>query len=189
MEFLCRCSFLEIYNEQIFDLLDPASIGLSLREDIKKGVFVDGLLERDVGSARDAYRVGWITFGSLYFWVGEAWTVLPLVHGQTESHTNYKCAPGLKILNYLYTPWLKKIIWVIGVLRRTVVSDWRFDNLCGSHLQSQVVVLVSWKFKNPGERFDWSNEIAHQGFWIFNWLTLPLDSEDGFRTGGRNISH
>ncbi|XP_074616499.1 kinesin-like protein KIF15 isoform X1 [Acropora palmata] len=63
VEFLCRCSFLEIYNEQIFDLLDPASIGLSLREDIKKGVFVDGLLERDVGSARDAYRVlnsGWL---------------------------------------------------------------------------------------------------------------------------------
>ena len=34
--------------------------------------------------------------------------------------------------------WLKKIIWVIGVLRRTVVSDWRFDNLCRSHLQTQV---------------------------------------------------
>ena len=49
-------------------------------------------------------------------------------------------------------PWLKKIIWVIGVLSRTVVSDWRFDNLCGSHLQSQ-------------------------------------DSEDGFRTGCRNVSH
>ena len=32
--------------------------------------------------------------------------------------------------------WLKKIIWVIGVLRKTVVSDGRFDNLCGSHLQS-----------------------------------------------------
>lgn len=63
VEFLCRCSFLEIYNEQIFDLLDPASTGLSLREDIKKGVFVDGLLERDVASARDAYRVlnsGWL---------------------------------------------------------------------------------------------------------------------------------
>ena len=35
------------------------------------------------------------------------------------------------------------IIWVIGVLRRTVVGDWLFDNLCGSHLQSQVIVLVS----------------------------------------------
>ena len=26
----------------------------------------------------------------------------------------------------------------------------------GSHLQSQVLVLVSSKFKNPGEWFDWS---------------------------------
>ena len=38
-------------------MLDPASSGLALREDIKKGVFVDGLLERDIASARDAYRV------------------------------------------------------------------------------------------------------------------------------------
>ena len=59
--------------------------------------------------------------------------------------------------------WLKKIIWVIGVLRRTVVSDWRFDNLRGSHLQSQ-------------------------GFLIFNWLRLSLDSEDGFLTGCQNVS-
>lgn len=62
LEFLCRCSFLEIYNEQIFDLLDPASTGLPLREDIKRGVFVDGLLERDVTSARDAYRVQLVRF-------------------------------------------------------------------------------------------------------------------------------
>lgn len=62
---MCRCSFLEIYNEQIFDLLDPASMGLSLREDIKKGVFVDGLLERDVASARDAYRVCTLSYVKL----------------------------------------------------------------------------------------------------------------------------
>ena len=34
-----------------------------------------------------------------------------------------------------------------------------------------------------------TNQIVHQGFWIFNWLTLPLDPEDGFRTGCRNVSH
>ena len=63
MEFLARCSFLEIYNEQIFDLLDTASTtGLHLREDLKKGVFVDGLNVRDVQSAKGAYEVlqaGW----------------------------------------------------------------------------------------------------------------------------------
>nr|Q9GYZ0.1 RecName: Full=Kinesin-like protein KIF15; AltName: Full=Kinesin-related protein KRP180 [Strongylocentrotus purpuratus]AAG01844.1 kinesin-like protein KRP180 [Strongylocentrotus purpuratus] len=61
-EFLCRCSFLEIYNEQIYDLLDPASLGLHLRENMKKGVFVDGLIERAVASASEAYGVlqaGW----------------------------------------------------------------------------------------------------------------------------------
>ena len=57
VEFLCRCSFLEIYNEQVYDLLDPTSTGLQLRENIKRGVFVDGLIERSVTSACDAYQV------------------------------------------------------------------------------------------------------------------------------------
>ena len=30
------------------------------------------------------------------------------------------------------------IVWVSVLLNRTIVnSDWRFDHLCGSHLQSQ----------------------------------------------------
>ena len=35
------------------------------------------------------------------------------------------------------TSWLKMIIWVTEVLKRTVVGDWQFDNVCGSrgHLQ------------------------------------------------------
>jgi len=52
--------------------------------------------------------------------------------------------------------WLKKIIWVIGVLRRTVAGNWRFEKLCRRHLQSQMIVLVSQKFKNTGEQFGWS---------------------------------
>ena len=42
-EYLVRCSYLEIYNEQIMDLLEPTSINLHIREDIKKGVYVEGL--------------------------------------------------------------------------------------------------------------------------------------------------
>ncbi|XP_057291417.1 kinesin-like protein KIF15 isoform X3 [Hydractinia symbiolongicarpus] len=63
VEFLARCSFLEIYNEQVFDLLEPSTASLHLRENIKKGVFVEGLAERDVSSAKDAYSVlqaGWL---------------------------------------------------------------------------------------------------------------------------------
>jgi len=63
MEFLCKCAFLEIYNEQVYDLLDPASTGLHLRENMKHGVYVDGLSEVGVASAREAYQVlttGWV---------------------------------------------------------------------------------------------------------------------------------
>ncbi|XP_059164897.1 kinesin-like protein KIF15 isoform X2 [Physella acuta] len=62
-QFLCRCSFLEIYQEQIFDLLDPASQGLHLRENMNKGVFVDGLIEQVICNPSDAYQVlimGWL---------------------------------------------------------------------------------------------------------------------------------
>ncbi|XP_067336732.1 kinesin-like protein KIF15 isoform X2 [Channa argus] len=60
--FLCKCSFIEIYNEQIYDLLDTASASLFLRENIKKGVFVEGAMEKFVNSAAEAYKVlsmGW----------------------------------------------------------------------------------------------------------------------------------
>lgn len=52
-EYLIRCSYLEIYNEQIMDLLDPSQINLHIREDIKKGVYVEGLQEEVVQSAND----------------------------------------------------------------------------------------------------------------------------------------
>ena len=57
VQFLCKCSFLEIYNEQVFDLLDPASKGLHIRENMKRGVFVDGLIEEAVANACEAYQV------------------------------------------------------------------------------------------------------------------------------------
>jgi hypothetical protein len=63
VEFLCKCSFLEIYNEQVYDLLDSASSGLHLRENMKHGVYVDGLTETSVLSAKEAYQVlatGWV---------------------------------------------------------------------------------------------------------------------------------
>ncbi len=46
----------------MFDLIDAASCGLHLRENMKHGVYVDGLLETSVSSAREAYEVlsmGW----------------------------------------------------------------------------------------------------------------------------------
>ena len=60
---------------------------------------------------------------------------------------------------------------VIGLLRRTIVGEWRFDNLYGSRFQSQVIVLVSWRFKNPGELFDWSMDRVAVGKRVM-WLAL-----------------
>ncbi|KAA8544392.1 hypothetical protein F0562_022404 [Nyssa sinensis] len=56
IKFTCKCSFLEIYNEQILDLLDTSSINLQVREDTKKGVYVENLTEVEVTSARDVIQ-------------------------------------------------------------------------------------------------------------------------------------
>lgn len=53
----CKCSFLEIYNEQITDLLDPSSTNLQLREDVKKGVYVENLTECEVHTVGDILRL------------------------------------------------------------------------------------------------------------------------------------
>jgi hypothetical protein len=44
-EFLVKCSYFEIYNEHIMDLLNPENGNLLIRENIKKGVYVEGLTE------------------------------------------------------------------------------------------------------------------------------------------------
>ncbi|KRX94445.1 Kinesin-like protein KIF15, partial [Trichinella pseudospiralis] len=54
---LCKCSFVEMYNEQLYDLLDATTSKLALRESVKLGVFVEGLSEVTVCSAADAYKV------------------------------------------------------------------------------------------------------------------------------------
>ena len=55
----CKCSFYEVYNERVFDLLDNSGsqTGLNIREDQKKGVYVDGIIEEVVNSPVDAGKV------------------------------------------------------------------------------------------------------------------------------------
>ncbi|KAJ0235741.1 Kinesin-like protein KIN-12B [Hirschfeldia incana] len=53
LSYQCRCSFLEIYNEQITDLLDPTQKNLMIREDVKSGVYVEDLTEGKVKNLQD----------------------------------------------------------------------------------------------------------------------------------------
>eukprot|EP01035_Chromulina_nebulosa_P016848 gene16848-22333_t len=55
MRFLVRASYLQIYNEQISDLLKPERSNLTIREDKRRGVFVDGLSEWVVRSPAEIY--------------------------------------------------------------------------------------------------------------------------------------
>ncbi|PKI50229.1 hypothetical protein CRG98_029302 [Punica granatum] len=57
LKYNCKCSFLEIYNEQVTDLLDPSSTNLLLREDVKKGVYVENLSEFEVQTVGDIVRL------------------------------------------------------------------------------------------------------------------------------------
>ncbi|GAQ78682.1 Kinesin-like protein [Klebsormidium nitens] len=54
-KYLVRASYLQIYNEVISDLLKPERTNLTIREDKKKGVFVEGLSEWVVRSPAEIY--------------------------------------------------------------------------------------------------------------------------------------
>ncbi|GAB4837956.1 hypothetical protein Ancab_027484 [Ancistrocladus abbreviatus] len=57
LKYSCKCSFLEIYNEQITDLLAPSSTNLLLREDVRKGVYVENLSEFEVHAVGDILKL------------------------------------------------------------------------------------------------------------------------------------
>ncbi|CAA7404749.1 unnamed protein product [Spirodela intermedia] len=57
LNFQCHCSFLEIYNEQITDLLNPSQRNLQIREDVRIGVYVDCLSEEYVCNIKDVAQL------------------------------------------------------------------------------------------------------------------------------------
>ncbi|KAI3505973.1 hypothetical protein L1887_28326 [Cichorium endivia] len=57
LKYSCKCSFLEIYNEQITDLLEPSSTNLQVREDLKEGVYVENLTEYNVKTVDEVLKL------------------------------------------------------------------------------------------------------------------------------------
>ena len=55
--FTLKCSMIEIYNENIFDLLEVQSPACSLREDAKRGIFVYGSTEKVIANPTEALRI------------------------------------------------------------------------------------------------------------------------------------
>lgn len=55
VNYLVRASYLQIYNEVISDLLKPENKNLMIREDTKRGVYVEGLSEWVVRTPADVY--------------------------------------------------------------------------------------------------------------------------------------
>ena len=54
LQHLVKTSYLEIYNEQIMDLLNPSSISsLHMREGINQGVYIENLIEETVLDVTD----------------------------------------------------------------------------------------------------------------------------------------
>ena len=49
-----RGSYVEVYNEELRDLLDPAPKKLHIREDATRGIFVDGARQVSLTSVEDA---------------------------------------------------------------------------------------------------------------------------------------
>ena len=49
---VCRCSFYEIYNEHVYDLIVPEEerVSLNVREASGKGIFLEGLSEIEVSA-------------------------------------------------------------------------------------------------------------------------------------------
>lgn len=57
VKFYCKCSFVEIYNETVFDLLEQSSPPCLLREDPEKGVYLEGSTIETIVNSHQAYQL------------------------------------------------------------------------------------------------------------------------------------
>ncbi|PKU85517.1 Kinesin-like protein NACK1 [Dendrobium catenatum] len=68
-EFLVRMSYMEIYNEEINDLLAPEHRKLQIHESLERGIYVDGLKEEIVTSPDQVLEL--VEFGESHRHIGE----------------------------------------------------------------------------------------------------------------------
>ena len=86
--------------------------------------------------------------------------------------------------NSTYNSSSSEIVQVRTVLKRTVVGDWRFDNLSGSHLQSQVTRLWRWPaqvVETKKQENEWINKKKYSQLkaWPITFAPLKKNTEIG----------
>ena len=112
---------------------------------------------------------------------------IPTIH-QKRHKTWRTLLHGNNSNNNINKSRLSLILRVNVVLNRTVVVDsaWRFDNLCGSHLQSE-----RWLPHRLSKRqaLSTTTVLFRTTFTRTIKLNVLFDSEDDYRTGCRNVSH
>ena len=57
IEYVVKVSLIEIYLEKIRDLLDPKKTNLKIREEKKKGIYIEGCTEKFVNDEKDVYNL------------------------------------------------------------------------------------------------------------------------------------
>ncbi|XP_051134014.1 kinesin-like protein KIN-12F [Andrographis paniculata] len=57
VNYQCRCSFLEVYDDKIGDLLDPTQRNLEIKDDVKSGFYVENLTEEYVTCYEDVAQM------------------------------------------------------------------------------------------------------------------------------------
>jgi kinesin family protein 15 len=114
--FSCTCSFVEIYNETIIDLLEPSTGKQpTLREDAKRGVVLQDCSEQELGSLDDA---------------------LQLLHlGNTNRHVGCTAMNSESSRSHsIFTVYVSSILSVNGV-EHTTSSKFNLVDLAGSERQ------------------------------------------------------
>lgn len=56
IDFQCKCTYIEIYNEVVYDLLGEGK-PVSIREDIRKGVYVEGCVECEINNVEETLSI------------------------------------------------------------------------------------------------------------------------------------
>ena len=85
--YMLRCSYFEIYNESIYDLLKPVSRlsdVLTINEDQKKEFFIKGLTEESISSAQEVLEV--VRRGEL----NRHYAQTTMNHNSSRSHTIFR---------------------------------------------------------------------------------------------------